>query len=716
MGSKCFRKIEFGIKYHIHTTGTSQKKGCPKSGNFGKGCVCFRGYIHIYERGSRKKDDRKKTQKGRREAYRKKGSTQEEGRRVQARGMKKISEREFVRDYNKVYGEILYQEREKRQISREKLAYGIMSRTALEKVEKGIMRWSKAEGDILMQRMGIPADYFETVSSGEELDRWRLREDICLWVPGNRREARERIAEYRTKYRKRGTLEEQFLLKAEVILMLTEAAGSRGKHKEEAGEAALALACRAADCTIPKGWDQDGRLTKFLLAPGELEAVLLVSAALFLQGSEKAAWKLQQAVWNYPGEHQWKERLQVLILPQAAILGMRLTQTFAVKKAFDIGKEALELLRRNSCQCYVLPLLECLCGLSPEGPEDREYLRQAGKFADAFREIYRWFDCPEYRLWQGISVDNTLEVGLILKMLRKFYGKPRAGAVYDGEDLVVTERQLEKIEKGIHKLSYENYNRLAKQYGKDGGWNMPLLEMVSADVLELRQEITTLIEYRRFDEAKWKLELLREKVDTRYPRARQEMLFLDAIMKWEIEKAPEDSLRMMLEALRCTAPDFEGRDMEWWVFQREEIMLAGNIASLYRRLGQLEEAGKWFEAVNLSVEQLSRRTGVCSYGYDVLMDGYDNYLGDIKCFEEAVRMNEECARNLLKYSRISTIRNTLYRIAWNAYKSAVCKSDTSEILHQKWQNAFRLSKSMADFMFDSNLQEFLEERKEIYLP
>lgn len=145
-------------------------------------------------------------------------------------------------------------------------------------------------------------------------------------------------------------------------------------------------------------------------------------------------------------------------------------------------------------------------------------------------------------------------------------------------------------------------------------------------------------------------------------------------------------------------------------------MLAGDIASLYRRLGHLEEAGRWFEAVNFSVEQQSRRTGICSYGYDILMEGYDNYLGDIRCYDEAVKMNEECVKNLLKYSRISVIRNTLYRIAWNVHQSANRMSDTYGILQQKWQKAFRLSKAMSDFMSDSKLQEFLEERKELYLP
>lgn len=641
--------------------------------------------------------------------------------------MENTNEKEFIREYNKVYGEILRREREKRQISREKLTYGIMSRTALEKVEKGDIGWPKAAGDTLMQRMGISTNHFETLSSAEELDRWRLREDICLLVPDSPREAREKLEEYREKYKKREPLEEQFLWKAEAMLLLACEAGEKGggkKHRAGTSEKVLFLALQAADCTIPKGWEQGGKLSEFLLSPGELEAVLLVSAALFCGGRTEEAWELQQAVWNYPEEHQWAEELQVLILPQAALLGIRLLQgaegagrdkPSLNSKAFGYGKEAIELLRRNCCQCYVLPLLECICGLSVERAEEKEYLEQAGKFRDAFREIYQWFDCSRHRIWQGISVDNTLEVGLVLKMLRKFYGKPRADAIYDGGDIVITQRQMEKIEKGIHKPSYENYNRLAKQYGKYGGWNMPLLEVASADVLELRQKVSTLIEFRKYEEAEWEIEALRRKVDTRYSRVRQEMLFLDALMKWKIEGALEESLRMMLEALRYTMPDFEGREMKWWVFQREEIMLVADIASLYRRLGQLEEAGKWFEAVIFSMEQQRRRTGVCNYGYDILMDGYDNYLGDLLCYDKAVKINEECVEMFLRVSNVSVIQSMLYRIAWNAYEAAAKRPDTYDILRQKWQKAFLLSETMADFMCDSDLVEFLDKRKQKYL-
>ena len=174
--------------------------------------------------------------------------------------MKYISEQKFIQEQNRVYGVILGNERRRRGISLEELSSGILSRTTLDKVEKGKAEWDKLVGDTLMLRMGISPDYFESMASGEELDRWRLREDICLLVPVSPGEAAAKVEEYRQKYEKRESLEEQFLLKVEVILMLAENLGKCSGEGEYDGldagsmeETVLDIARRAVSCTVGGG-------------------------------------------------------------------------------------------------------------------------------------------------------------------------------------------------------------------------------------------------------------------------------------------------------------------------------------------------------------------------------------------------------------------------------------------------------------------------------
>ena len=496
-------------------------------------------------------------------------------------------------------------------------------------------------------------------------------------------------------------------------------------HIKNEAAAILDKARQAADCTIQGDWEQ--YLAKRWLSPGELEAVLLVSAALFLDGSEDRAWALWQSVWEYPQANNWKERAMVMILPQAAALGIRQACASGKPAGSPVmpglpgesigsrGREALEMLRRNGCHCYVLPLLDALCGLDAMAFGMQGYLEQVREFRDMFRIVYEWFGYPGYRIWQGISVDNTRDVGTVLKMLRTFYGKSREGAVYDGGEQVVTPRHLEKIEKGTHKPSYENYSRLAKQYGKYGGWHTPLLETDSVDVLALRQRISTLLEYSDWEGAEREIRRFRGMVDEVYPKVRQELRFFEAAMKWKKEGALQESLEMMLEALHCTVPEFEGRDMKWWVFQREEIMIAGDIGNLYRRLGNFSEAKKWYEAVLFSIRQNSVKTDVYNYGYGVVVQGYSNYLGDIYSFENAAELSEATVRKDLLLYRINCIRHLFYHIAWNTYEIAVEKPERHESLRLKWRKAFRISETMADFVYDSRMRALLEEREAKFL-
>ena len=244
---------------------------------------------------------------------------------------------------------------------------------------------------------------------------------------------------------------------------------------------------------------------------------------------------------------------------------------------------------------------------------------------------------------------------------------------------------------------------------------MPLLETDSTDVLALRQRISTLLEYSDWEGAEREIRRFREMVDETYPKVRQELRFFEAAMKWKKEGALRESLEMMLEALHCTVPEFEGRDMKWWVYQREEIMIAGDIGNLYRRLGNFSEAKKWYEAVLFSIRQNCVKTDIYNYGYNVVIQGYSNYLGDIHAFEEAAELSEAAAHKDLLYCRINCSRHLFYHMAWNAYEIAAEKPERHKSLRPKWRKAFRISETMADFVYDSHMRALLEERKAKFL-
>ena len=62
---------------------------------------------------------------------------------------------EFVREYNAACGKLFREERVRRGVSLREAASGLLSKTALEKMESGETGWRKLTGDILFQRMGF---------------------------------------------------------------------------------------------------------------------------------------------------------------------------------------------------------------------------------------------------------------------------------------------------------------------------------------------------------------------------------------------------------------------------------------------------------------------------------------------------------------------------------------------------------------------------------
>ena len=94
---------------------------------------------------------------------------------------------------------------------------------------------------------------------------------------------------------------------------------------------------------------------------------------------------------------------------------------------------------------------------------------------------------------------------------------------------------------------------------------------------------------------------------------------------------------------------------------------------------------------------------------------YDNYLSDIGCLDNTIKMNEYMVEKLLCGFRINNVQNLFYHIAWNAYEIAIEKPEECASLRQIWEKAFQISRSMAEFMFDSSMTTFLSKRESKYL-
>lgn len=595
-------------------------------------------------------------------------------------------------------------------------------------MENGDTPWKKMIGDYLLQRLGVPTEYFEVMADARELNGWRDREDICLVVFEQPQKAQQLLEVYQKKYRKKTPFEEQFLKKMQTILLVQaykknfESKSVDVEREKSEGENLVESARQTVLCTLPDGWEKK-KLSKFLLAPCELESILLLANCLLLIGKTDEAMQMHKKVADYVKQAKFEPKVQILIYPQVALLGMKL-ELYAgnEEKAFSYGMEALELLRHQYSQRYVVFVLEELLNvlecISVKGKEDQKYKEEeteVTEFLKTFEELYRLFSHPKKRMWQSISVSNTHEIGLTLKMLRKAMGLSAAKVSASNPDHL-TARQIEKIEAGTHRPSGRNYEMLMQFYHKTGLEGQLLLETDSLEVLHQRQEIVDFIIREEWDNAWESFQSFKEKLDVNVPLNRQEMIFLDTDIQHTYHKklTAQEYVKQMEKALYCTMPKIPVEKWNMWVFQREEGIVAGNIAGKFLNSGESKKAEELFSKLLQSFDMQMEHTRIPYRGYVVITTGLVNALGENKKYYQSIKQDERSI-NVLLNDTIEDVDAFIYDICWSLYELVNEYPDKKEKYQNWWRELFPIAYKLAEFFCKKNDVSFYEERKSKYL-
>lgn len=634
----------------------------------------------------------------------------------------------WLRRYNQYCGKFMYKERCRSGISEQKISRGVCTRTELRKMENGDIPWKKMIGDYLLQRLGVPTEYFEVMADARELNGWRDREDICLIIFEQPQKAQQLLETYQKKYRKKTPFEEQFLRKMQTILLMQaykksfESKSVDVEREKSEGENLVESAQQTVLCTLPDGWEKK-KLSKFLLAPCELESILLLANCLLLIGKTDEAMQMHKKVADYVKQAKFEPKVQILIYPQVALLGMKL-ELYAgnEEKAFSYGMEALELLRHQYSQRYVVFVLEELLNvlecISVKGKEDQKYKEEeteVTEFLKTFEELYRLFSHPKKRMWQSISVSNTHEIGLTLKMLRKAMGLSAAKVSAANPDHL-TARQIEKIEAGTHRPSGRNYEMLMQFYHKTGLEGQLLLETDSLEVLHQRQEIVDFIIREEWDNAWESFQSFKEKLDVNVPLNRQEMIFLDTDIQHTYHKklTAQEYVKQMEKALYCTMPKIPMEKWNMWVFQREEAIVAGNIAGKFLNSGESKKAEELFSKLLQSFDMQMEHTRIPYRGYVVITTGLVNALGENKKYYQSIKQDERSI-NVLLNDTIEDVDAFIYDICWSLYELVNEYPDKKEKYQNWWRELFPIAYKLAEFFCKKNDVSFYEERKSKYL-
>ena len=594
--------------------------------------------------------------------------------------------------------------RKEKKIRTEKIVSGVISRRAFLDIEKGKSVLSRENWKFLMHRIGIVTDYFETVVSRKELKDWRCREDICLSVCEDCEKAKKLLEEYRNSHIKMSNIERQFCLKIEWLL----------SRNEKSGEELYKLSKDAVCCTVQEDWKEN--LSALYVGSEELEAMLLVVWSLLKKNELMDAFRLFDQIQRYPKIHNWEPRMREMICAQIALIGIKLYERMQkIDIAYKIGIESLELLRQQSSQRYAYPLLAELVriGIMLE-KEKSEKLLQFQKFQKAFEIVYEENKIPYMRVWQCGSIENSYDVGMVLKRMRMAQEKTQEEVCIDEKGFsFLNVRQLSRIEKGENRPSTENFQFLTRKMGRELDWIMPMLETDSIEVLSMRQDIIYAIGMRQWKKAKNILEQLKTKIgaeDYKEPQIQQEIQFIEAMYELEANRITAcEAEKEYYEALSYTF-ELSWLSLEELPFIRsEEGIIISNIADIYHDMGNLKKSEELFEKLSSVYQKKQMLLKTNSSASAIILGQYSRLLGNIMNYKKALYIDSVNLQYELNDFNLIHIENLLYNQAWAYYE--IDREQNS----QKIQRKFWAAQRFAEFNRKEELINLLKMRENKYL-
>ena len=408
--------------------------------------------------------------------------------------------------------------------------------------------------------------------------------------------------------------------------------------------------------------------------------------------------------------------MREMICAQIALIGIKLYERMQkIDIAYKIGIESLELLRQQSSQRYVYPLLVELVriGIMLE-KEKSEELQQFLKFQKAFAILYEENKIPYMRVWQCGSIENSYDVGMVLKRMRMAQEKTQEEVCIDEKGFsFLNVRQLSRIEKGENRPSTENFQFLTRKMGRELDWIMPMLETDSIEVLSMRQDIIYSIGMRQWKKAQNILEQLKTKIgaeDYKEPQIQQEIQFIEAMYELEANKITvSEAEKKYYEALSYTF-ELSWLSLEELPFIRsEEGIIISNIADMYRKIGKQEEAQGIFKRLYEVYEQQQRFLKINFPACVVALGQYSGLLGDRKEYAYALEIDTINLFCELNDFYLMSVGELLYNQAWDIYESDHIKNK------KQYQKKFLCAQQFAYFNQDQDCIHFLKVREEKYL-
>lgn len=274
---------------------------------------------------------------------------------------------------NYTIGDMIFETRMARGYSQEELAFGICSTSSMSRIETGQQVPGKRLFDALMQRLGVSDSIYSAFISKEEMELYRLTQQLAWRLERLDFEESVRLAnELEHKIKERDIFEKQYLLFAKAQILLNE--------KKNNEEKALELLMSAIHITIPDFEVEKGAKRR-LLTFNEITIINGIASIKSTSGEERAGLKLLLELKEYMEEHEIDEEEKAKKYPMIIYNITKCLGSIGLyREVYNLCGEAIVFsVKHNklSILCFLLTNKACAAAELEKYDEAKELFKQA---------------------------------------------------------------------------------------------------------------------------------------------------------------------------------------------------------------------------------------------------------------------------------------------------------------------------------------------------
>ncbi|MEG0962966.1 MAG: helix-turn-helix transcriptional regulator [Lachnospiraceae bacterium] len=236
-------------------------------------------------------------------------------------------------------------------------------------------------------------------------------------------------------------------------------------------------------------------------------------------------------------------------------------------------------------------------------------------------------------------------------------------------DGICTPSTLSRIENGVQMPGKRILEALTQRLGITETIYNTYSNPQEIELYEVEQNLMRSLGKRDFTQAQLLKEKLKQKVkqikkkDIGIRMEEQYLLFAEAMIEGEKRSIDITILEKLIQALRITVPEFDGKHIKNHLLTFQEITILNNIACVYYALGKRLEAIRLLIEVKEYIEFHVQEGEASSVKYPMVIQNIATWLGKAGQYEEVLKFCQAGIAYCIEYGKLSVFPLLLFNQA-----------------------------------------------------